>query len=76
MKNKKAGVSLFLIVILLFSLQAGVFQALADDYVPEILPVPAEDGSLIDGEALTKLFDDLLRDNNCDHDYQLLSIAV
>ena len=74
--NKKALISLLFFFVLLLSLPAVQLTAAADDYIPEILPAPAADGSLIDGEALRQFFDNYLKENNCDGEDQLLSIAV
>ena len=76
--KKRTLISLFTVFTLLLSLYAGVFSASAEDYVyvPELLPAPAEDGHLIDGDALTKFFDEYLHENYCDNEDQCLSIAV
>ncbi len=76
--KKRTLISLFTVFTLLLSLYAGVFSASAEDYVyvPELLPAPAEDGHLIDGDALTKFFDEYLHENYCDNENQCLSIAV
>ena len=74
--NKKALISLLFFFVLLLSLPAVQLTAAADDYIPEILPAPAADGSLVDGEALRQFFDNYLKENNCDGEDQLLSIAV
>ena len=78
MMNKKALISLFVVFSLLLSLYMGCFSASAEDYVyvPELLPAPAADGHLIDGDALTEFFDEYLHENYCDNENQCLSIAV
>ena len=74
--NKKALISLLFVFALVLSLQAGRIPASAEDYIPEILPSPAADGSLIDGEALKLFFDNYLKENYCDGEDQVLSIAL
>ena len=76
--NKRTLISLFTVFTLLLSLHMGGFSASAEDdvYVPELLPAPAADGHLIDGDALTKFFDEYLHENYCDNEDQCLSIAV
>ena len=74
--NKKSLISLFVVITLLLSLNIGGFSASAEDYVPELLPAPAADGHLIDGDALTKFFDAYLHENYCDNEDQCLSIAL
>ena len=76
--NKRTLISLFTVFTLLLSLHVGGFSAFAEDYVyvPELLPAPAADGHLIDGDALTKFFDEYLHENYCDNEDQCLSIAV
>ena len=74
--NRRTLISLLLAFALLAAPAAVRTTAVAEDYVPEILPVPAADGSLIDGDTLTAFFDQYLRENDCDHENQLLSIAM
>ena len=74
--NKRTLISLFVMITLLLSLHAGIVSASAEDYVPELLPAPAADGHLIDGDALTKFFDEYLHENYCDGEDQCLSIAL
>ena len=76
MMNKRAPISLFAVLIILVSIFSGSFSASAEDYVPELLPAPAADGHLIDGDTLTKFFDEYLHENYCDNENQCLSIAV
>ena len=58
--NRRTLISLFAVLTMLFSLNSGSFSAYAEDYVPELLPAPAADGHLIDGDTLTKFFDEYL----------------
>ncbi len=74
--NRRTLISLFIVFSLLLSLLMGSFWASAEDYVPELLPAPAADGHLIDGDTLTKFFDEYLHENYCDNEDQCLSIAV
>ncbi len=74
--NRKTLISLFAALTMLISLYSGSFSASAEDYVPELLPEPAADGHLIDGDTLTKFFDEYLHENYCDNENQCLSIAV
>ena len=74
--NKRTLISLFAVLALFLSLHTGHLPASAEDYVPELLPAPAADGHLIDGDALTKFFDEYLHENYCDNEDQCLSIAV
>lgn len=74
--NRRTLISLFAVLTMLFSLNSGSFSAYAEDYVPELLPAPAADGHLIDGDTLTKFFDEYLHENYCDNENQCLSIAV
>ena len=74
--NRKTLISLFAALAMLISLYSGSFSASAEDYVPELLPEPAADGHLIDGDTLTKFFDEYLHENYCDNENQCLSIAV
>ena len=61
--NRRTLISLFIVFSLLLSLLMGSFWASAEDYVPELLPAPAADGHLIDGDTLTKFFDEYLHEN-------------
>ena len=74
--NRRTLISLFAALTMLISLYSGSFSASAEDYVPELLPEPAADGHLIDGDTLTKFFDEYLHENYCDNENQCLSIAV
>ena len=74
--NKRSFLSLFLVIILVFTLTDGILPASAEDYVPELLPVAAEDGSLIDCAALTQFFDNYLEENYLTGEDQILSIAL
>ena len=74
--NRRTLISLCAVLAMLLSLYSGSFPALAEDYVPELLPAPAADGHLIDGDRLTKFFDEYLHENYCDNENQCLSIAV
>ena len=74
--NRKTLISLFVVFTLLLSLHAGSLSASAEDYIPELLPAPAADGHLIDGDALKLFFDNYLHENYCDGEDQCLSIAV
>ena len=74
--NKRTLISLFAVLALFLSLHTGHLLASAEDYVPELLPAPAADGHLIDGDTLTKFFDEYLHENYCDNEDQCLSIAV
>ena len=74
--NRKTLISLFAALTMLISLYSGSFSASAEDYVPELLSEPAADGHLIDGDTLTKFFDEYLHENYCDNENQCLSIAV
>ena len=74
--NRKTLISLFAALTMLLSFYSGSFSAYAEDYVPELLPSPAADGHLIDGDTLTKFFDEYLHENYCDNENQCLSIAV
>lgn len=74
--NRRTLISLFAVFTMLLSLNSGSFSAYAEDYVPELLPAPAADGHLIDGDTLTKFFDEYLHENYCDNENQCLSIAV
>ncbi len=74
--NRRTLISLFVVFTLLLSLHAGNLSASAEDYIPELLPAPAADGHLIDGDALKLFFDNYLHENYCDGEDQCLSIAV
>lgn len=74
--NRKTLISLFVVLSLLLSLHLGSFSALAEDYVPELLPAPAADGHMIDGDTLKQFFDNYLHENYCDGEDQCLSIAL
>ena len=74
--NRRTLISLFVVFTLLLSLHAGSLSASAEDYIPELLPAPAADGHLIDGDALKLFFDNYLHENYCDGEDQCLSIAV
>lgn len=74
--NRRTLISLFFVFSLLLTLHMGSLLAYAEDYVPELLPAPAADGHLIDGDALKQFFDNYLRENYCDGENQCLSIAV
>ena len=74
--NRKTLVSLFFFFTMLLTLYSGSFSTSAEDYVPELLPAPAADGHLIDGDALKQFFDNYLHENYCDGENQCLSIAL
>ena len=74
--TRKTLISLFVVFSMLLSLHLGSLAASAEDYVPELLPAPAADGHLIDGDALKLFFDNYLHENYCDGEDQCLSIAL